>query len=164
VVCSSVAVMTPMLRAQPPQKREARISRLFLGVLLLFVIGTSFRRPLQGSAGYILGQFIGMLLFAAPAVWLIVSGLPKTLGLNAAQRRERRSNWYRFVGVGLLIMAALFFFFAYLGWPAAAGFVNLVYWIGWTWVSWIFADKKSARNAPSARLVSESSYANSPSR
>ena len=82
-------------------------------------------------------------MFAVPAVWLIVSGLPKTMGLNAVQRPTLRIIWYRYVGIGLLTMAALFFLFSYRGWPVMARLVNLVYWIGWTWVSWIIADNKS---------------------
>jgi hypothetical protein len=135
--------MTPLLN-QPPQKREARVSRLFLGVLLLYVIASaSAIGPVQGSAGYMLGRFIGLALLAAPCVWLIVSGVPKTLGLNVFQRRKRRRIWYWFLGAGLLITVALFSLFAYLGWPAAAGLVNLVFWLIWTWVSWIFADKRA---------------------
>jgi hypothetical protein len=136
--------MTQTLFAQPPQKREARMPRLFFGVLILFVLTSIPVIPMRPvSAAYALGRLIGALMFAVPAVWLIVSGLPKTMGLNAVQRPTLRIIWYRYVGIGLLTMAALFFLFSYRGWPVMARLVNLVYWIGWTWVSWIIADNKS---------------------
>jgi len=66
------------------------------------------------------------------------------MGLDAARRRTRRRIWYRFAGSGLLVMVALAFLLAYLGWFIAAVLVTWVYWFGWTWISWIIADKKTA--------------------
>lgn len=133
------------LFAQPPQKREAHGIRIFFGVFILFLVGTTplFR---TGPLADVLGRLFGGLTIAGPAVWLIVSGLPKTLGLDAAQRRRRRRIWYQSVGFGFIIMVALVSLLAYIGWNAAARLVAFVFWIGWTWVSWILADTKAIKS------------------
>lgn len=149
--------MTPSLFGKPPRKRETRVARLFGGVFFLFIVIASSRGvlffvaalangaaiPRPESLPRALGQLTAALILAAPAIWLIASGLPKTLGLYAAQRRTRRRIWYRFIAAGFLVMTFLFRLFAFLGWPAAAGLVNLLFWLGWTWASWIYADRRT---------------------
>jgi hypothetical protein len=120
------------------------MSRLVVGVLLLFIaIGSSATVPRADNVPRALGQLIGLVILIVPAVWLIASGLPKTMWPEAAQRRTRRRIWYRFAGIGLLLMVGLTFLLAYLGWFIAAVLVIWVYWFGWSWISWIIADKKA---------------------
>ena len=150
--------MTPSLFGKPPRRREARVSRIFGGVLFLFLVvassgvsllfaaiasGVSIPRP--ENLARTLGQVAGFSILAAPAIWLIASGLPKRLGLYAAQRRTRRRIWYRLIAAGFLVMTFLFRLFAFLGVPAASGLANMLFWFGWTWVSWIYADRRAAQ-------------------
>ena len=135
--------MMPSLYPQPPQRRETRVSRLLVGVFFLFIaLGTFARTPRTGTLAYELGRFTGALILAAPAIWLITSGLPKMIGLDAAQRRTRRRTWYGLAGAGFIIMMPVSFLLTYFGWFAAGAFVSWAYWLGWMWISWIIADKK----------------------
>jgi hypothetical protein len=135
--------MPPIFR-QPLKKRETRASRLFVGVLFLFIaIGSSATVPRPDNVPRALGQLIGVAILIGPAIWLIASGLPNTMWLKAAQRRARRRIWYGLAGTGLLVMVGLEFLLAYIGWFIAGVLVAWAYWLGWTWISWIIADKKA---------------------
>ena len=100
--------------------------------------------PVGDLAGA-LGRLTGILVLVMVAVWLIASGLPKTTGLDKTQRRVRRKIWYVLVGTGLLVMVAAALLLAYLGLFAAAVAVTWLYWFGWTWISWLIADRRAVR-------------------
>jgi hypothetical protein len=84
------------------------------------------------------------LIWMILAVWLVSSGLPKTMGLSPAQGRVRRRIWYLLAG-GFVAMVALTFLLFYLSFAMAGMVVDLFYWFAWTWFSWLIADKKTAR-------------------
>jgi hypothetical protein len=132
--------------AQVIQKKKAQVWRLVLGAFILVVdlLNQAKLAPVQNLAGA-LGRLTGILIFMTVGVWLIVSGLPKTTGLDKTQRRLRRKNWYILVGIGLLVMVASAVLLAYLGLFVAAVVVTWLYWFGWTWVAWLMADRRAVR-------------------
>ena len=70
---------------------------------------------------------------------------------SLAHHRRRRRIWYKLAGLGFLVMVLLA-----AGLAAASQFVAVVlvtwaYWFGWTWLSWLIADKMALRELQSGR-------------
>jgi small-conductance mechanosensitive channel len=143
------AIVTASKDTQPVQEKKARVWKLVLGgfILLVDLVNSSRQAKLApvGDLAGALGRLTGILVLVMVAVWLIASGLPKTTGLDKTQRRVRRKIWYVLVGTGLLVMVAAALLLAYLGLFAAAVAVTWLYWFGWTWISWLIADRRAVR-------------------
>jgi hypothetical protein len=82
-----------------------------------------------------------VLLWGA-AVWLIRSGLPRRAG-SLTHAKARRRTWLWFIGLGFVAMASLNLVLGITS--PVAGLVTWVYWFGWTWISWLLADRMAAR-------------------
>jgi hypothetical protein len=83
-------------------------------------MGASTTAPKQTTLAATLGSLIGVLMWVTLAVWLISSGLPKTIGLDPKQRRIRRRIWYLLAGGGFLVMLAIVVVFVSLSFNIAA--------------------------------------------
>ncbi|MGD0002092.1 MAG: hypothetical protein ABSE21_18495 [Bryobacteraceae bacterium] len=82
-----------------------------------------------------------LLVLLIPGIWLIASGLPRTIGLNKLERRSRRRRWYVLVGLGFVVFLiatiALNWFHLFM----VSTVLMLLYWYAWTWISWLIADR-----------------------
>lgn len=127
-------------------RRRARAWRLVLGGFVVLIgLFNGSKTPKATELYGALGDLIGLLTLAVLGAWLISSGLPKTIGLNVTQRRIRRRIWYGLAAIGLLSMIVVCVLLAYVGLVVAAVLVTWLYWFGWTWISWLMADKKAVR-------------------
>ena len=126
-------------------KRPARFWRIVLGAVLLLggMINSANIQTAPGDLGA-LGAMTGIVIVVGLAVWLIASGLPKSIG-GEDLRRLRRRIWYKLAGLGLLVMTAVAIGLAAVSQFAAAVLVTWAYWFGWTWISWRIADKRALR-------------------
>jgi hypothetical protein len=134
------------------ERRPARAGRIILGAVLLLVAAVSSTnvKTASGDVAGALGALTLLLVLVLPAVWLIASGLPLTIAANTGLRKARRWIWLRLVGLGFLVMLALAAAFAALSWSGAAVIVTWLYWFGWTWISWLLADRKALRQLQTA--------------
>ena len=127
-------------------RRPARAWRLVLGAMLLLIgmVNSANVRTAPGDLAGALGALTAIVMVVGAAVWLIASGLPKSIG-NEKLTRLRRRIWYRLAGLGLLVMIVLALGLAALSQFTAAVLVTWLYWFGWTWVSGRIADKRAQR-------------------
>ncbi len=137
--------MSDRIPASPVGRRPARTWRIVLGALLLLsgMANSANSKIAPGDLAGALGALTGTIIVLALAVWLIATGLPKSLG-GQDLKRLRRRIWYKLAGLGLVLMIA-----ATLGLAAASQFtaavlVTWAYWFGWTWISWLIADRKAS--------------------
>lgn len=130
------------------ERRHTRVWRLLLGAFLLLLVaagGTQRSELRQRDLAGALGRLTGILLFLVPGVWLIASGLPKTIGLDKRQRRTRRRIWYALAGTGFFVMLATSLLLAYSNFFVGSFLMTCGYWFGWIWISWLMADKKAVQ-------------------
>jgi hypothetical protein len=143
--------MTPAIAFE---RRKARPGRLISGALLILWASASqtLHRAPAGVAES-LGHLVAALILMVPAIWLIASGLPQTIGLDKAQRRTRRRIWYLLAGGGLPVTVIVVFslisadkFVGHFGGGMAVVLVLwFFYWYGWIWISWLIADRWAIR-------------------
>lgn len=128
-------------------KRPARVWRIVLGAILALAVpvGRAILAPAAWGA-YAIGNLVGLLVLAGLPAWLILSGLPRSIG-NQDLERTRRRIWYRLAGIGLLAMIGLNVLLVRFSFFTAAVSVFRLYWFGWTWVAWLIADKQAVRLA-----------------
>jgi hypothetical protein len=132
------------------ERRPARTGRIILGVvLILAALNSTNVKTAPGDVAGALGKLTLLLILVVPAVWLIASGLPRAIAPNTGLQTIRRRIWLSLVGLGFLVMLALFAALLALSWVGAAVMVTWVYWFGWTWVSWLLADRKAVRQLQS---------------
>ncbi len=127
------------------ERRPTRAWRITLGTFVLFYsafISTSLDPAT--SLAQDLGRLFGLLLLVMLAIWLISSGLPRSLG-GAELARTRRKIWYKLVLIGLLVMITLAGLLVWLSLFTLAVLVSWLYWFGWTWISWLIADQRAVR-------------------
>jgi len=138
--------MTDTIPASSVGKRPARVWRIVLGAVLLLggMINSANVKTAPGDVAGALGALTGVVILVALAVWLIASGLPKSIGSEDLKRLRRRI-WYKLAGLGLLVMILLAVGLAAVSQFTAAVLVTWAYWFGWTWISWRIADKKALR-------------------
>jgi hypothetical protein len=119
---------------------------LVLGVLLLvsMLANSANVGPLPPTLAGRLGALTGLLFGVVLVVWLIASGLPKTIGSKEFMQFRRRS-WYKLLGLGLVITIVVGLGLTALSWVTAGVLVTWFYWFGWTWISWRMADAKAQR-------------------
>ena len=127
-------------------KRPARTWRIVLGAVLLLggFVNSANVTTAPGDVAGAFGALTGVILLVALAVWLIASGLPKTVG-SEDLRRMRRRIWYKLAGIGLVVMIVLAIALVAISQFTAAVLVTWAYWFGWTWISWRVADKRALR-------------------
>ena len=113
-------------------------------LLLGGMINSANVKTAPGDVAGALGALTGVVILVALAVWLIASGLPKSIGSEDLKRLRRRI-WYKLAGLGLLVMILLAVGLAAVSQFTAAVLVTWAYWFGWTWISWRIADKKALR-------------------
>ena len=138
--------MTDVVQTSSIGKRPARSWRIVLGALLLLggMVNSANVKTAPGDLASALGALTGAILLAALAVWLIATGLPKSLGGQDLIRLRRRI-WYKLAGLGLVVMILVAVGLAEVSQFTAAVLVTWVYWFGWTWISWRIADKRATR-------------------
>jgi len=127
-------------------KRPARVWRIVFGAALLLIgmVNSANVKTAPGDLAGALGALTGVVTLVALAVWLIASGLPKSIGSEDLKRLRRRI-WYKLAGLGLLVMILVAAGLAAVSQFTAAVLVTWAYWFGWTWISWWIADKKALR-------------------
>lgn len=138
--------MTDTISASSFGNRPARVWGIVLGALLLLggMANSANVRTAPGDLAGALGALTAVVAIIALAVWLIASGLPKSIGGDDLKRLRRRIC-YKLAGLGLFVMVALAGGLAAASQFTAAVLVTWVYWFGWTWVSWRIADKRAVR-------------------
>jgi len=138
--------MPDTIAASSVGKRPARVWRIALGAVLLLIgiINSAKVKTAPGDLAGALGALTGVVTLVALAVWLIASGLPKSIGSEDLKRLRRRI-WYKLAGLGLLVMILLAVGLAAASQFTAAVLVTWAYWFGWTWISWRIADKRALR-------------------
>ena len=137
--------MPDILPTSSVGKRPRRTWRIVLGVMLLLsAMNISASARTAHGMPEVVGNFISVILYLALAVWLIASGLPKTNG-SVDFRRLRRRIWFKLAGIGFLVMIGLVIALWAISQFTASALVTWVYWFGWTWVSWLIADKRALR-------------------
>ena len=116
------------------ERRPTRAWRITLGTFVLFYSAfnsTNFYLNPATSQAQALGRLFGLLLLLMLTVWLISSGLPRSLG-GAELARTRRKIWYKLVLIGLLVMITLAGLLAWLSLFTLAVLVSWLYWFGCT--------------------------------
>ena len=138
--------MTDTIAGSSLGKRAARVWRIVLGAVLLLggMINSANIKTAPGNVAGALGDLTGVVTLVAFAVWLIASGLPKSVGSQDLKRLRRRI-WYKLAGLGLLVMIVLVIGLAATSQFTAAVLVTWAYWFGWTWISWRIADNRALR-------------------
>jgi hypothetical protein len=134
-----------------PTKRPARRWRIVLAALVfLALIGNSVQHPLaRGDVAEESGGLFGIIVMLALGIWLLGTGLPKTISPPEVAKIRRRI-WLLLVGVGFLVMLVgtiLAFSIHQPEWAGAVVLETLVfgYWFGWTWIAWLIADNAAVR-------------------
>ena len=138
--------MTDTIAASSVWRRPTRVWRIVLGAVLLLIgmFNSANIKTAPADLAGALGALTGLVALVALAVWLITSGLPKSIG-SEDLRRLRRQIWYKLAGLGLLVMILLAVGLAAVSQLTAAVLVTWAYWFGWTWVSWLIAEKRALR-------------------
>lgn len=132
--------------SNPVVKHGTRAWRISVGAVLLLLAATiTARMKPTGDIGGALGHLTFLLILIIPAVWLIASGLPRSVAPNTDLKKVRRRIWYKLAGLGFAVMLVLAIGLAALSWFMAAVLVTWVYWFGWTWIAWLIADKRAVR-------------------
>jgi len=128
------------------ERQSTRVWKIVLGAvcLLIAAFNSTNLAPATSLAGQ-LGRLTGFLTLIFVAIWLIRTGLPRSLG-GPELVRTRRRIWFQLVGIGFLVMITLSTLLAvWLSLFTLAVLVTWLYWFGWTWVSWLIADKRAVR-------------------
>lgn len=145
--------MTDQL-AQSHAKQPARIWRLVAGALLiLLAANASTKQPTQPDLASAMGVLSGMLFLIGVGVWLIATGLPRSL-VSTEIRKVRRKIWLQLVGVGFVVMIVAAIGLASQSFFVAGVLVTWAFWFGWTWIAWLMADRMAIRRMTSSQPTS----------
>lgn len=121
-------------------RRAAIPWRIALGILLLLASAGNAAKPIPSDAASAFGALTGKAVVLFGAVALIASGVPRTLGTPAFVKARRRF-WLRYLAVGLVVAMLFVIVVSKTGPAAAIAFIPAAYWFGWTWISWLLADR-----------------------
>lgn len=142
----AAGVITAMADVAVVGRRAAIPWRIALGVLLLAASAGNAARPIPPDAAGALGALIGKAVLLFGAIALIVSGVPRTLGTPAFVKARRRF-WFRYLGVGLVMAVLLSIALSKVGRSETIALIPAAYWFGWTWISWLLADRQAKQLA-----------------